>query len=130
MRILFLDLSKFYLRIMKKIYSLVFILMFHFGYAQEKMSLSGLVSSEKKGISEARVFLTGTKYATQTDSLGNYNFANIAEGIYKIQIIASGFQTLKKNITVKINENIQVILKYPKILFIKALFYVVLITMK
>ncbi|MFV8368753.1 TonB-dependent receptor [Flavobacterium sp. LB2R40] len=79
--------------------------MVHFSYAQEKTSLSGSVSSEKKGISEARVFLIGTKYATQTDSLGNYNIANIAEGNYRIQITASGFQTLKKNITVKINEN-------------------------
>ncbi|MFV8334939.1 TonB-dependent receptor [Flavobacterium sp. RSP29] len=79
--------------------------MFNFGYAQEKTSLSGFVSSEKKGVSEARVFLIGTKYATQTDSLGNYSIANIAGGNYRIQITASGFQTLKKNITVKINEN-------------------------
>ncbi|MES2577271.1 MAG: TonB-dependent receptor plug domain-containing protein, partial [Bacteroidota bacterium] len=79
--------------------------MFNFGYSQEKTSLSGFVSSEKKGVSDARVFLTGTKYATQTDSLGNYSIENIAEGNYRIQITASGFQTLKKNITVKINEN-------------------------
>ncbi|RTZ08275.1 TonB-dependent receptor [Flavobacterium bomense] len=79
--------------------------MFHFGYSQEKTNLSGFISSEKKGVSEARVFLIGTKYATQTDSLGNYSIANIAEGNYKIQIVAEGFQTLKKNITVKINEN-------------------------
>ena len=90
---------------MKKLYLLLVFLMFHFSYSQEKTSLSGFVTSEKKGISEARVFLIGTKYATQTDSLGNYNIANIAEGSYKIQIIASGFQTLKKSITLKINEN-------------------------
>nr|WP_317125153.1 TonB-dependent receptor [Flavobacterium sp. LB2P53] len=90
---------------MKKLCSLLVFLMFHFGYGQEKTNLSGFISSEKKGVSEARVFLIGTKYATQTDSLGNYSIANIAEGNYKIQIVAEGFQTLKKNITVKINEN-------------------------
>ncbi|WP_428832000.1 TonB-dependent receptor [Flavobacterium yafengii] len=79
--------------------------MFNFGYSQEKTSLSGFVSSEKKGVSEARVFLIGTKYATQTDSLGKYSIANIAEGNYKVQITVSGFQTLKKNITVKSNGN-------------------------
>ncbi len=97
--------SKFNLSIVKKIYPLFVFLMFHFGYTQEKTSLSGFVSSEKKGISEARVFLTGTKYATQTDSLGKYSIENIDEGSYKIQIVATGFQTLKKSITLKKNEN-------------------------
>jgi len=83
----------------------VLFLMFHFGYAQEKRRLSGLISSENEGISEARVFLIGTKYATQTDSLGKYSIENIDEGSYKIQVVAAGFQTLKKNITVKSNEN-------------------------
>jgi outer membrane receptor for ferrienterochelin and colicins len=98
-------LPKFNLSTVKKLCALFVFVMFHFGYGQEKTSLSGFVSSEKKGVSEARVLLIGTKYATQTDSLGYYNIANIAEGSYKIQIIASGFQTLKKNITVKSNEN-------------------------
>ncbi|MDI6045628.1 TonB-dependent receptor [Flavobacterium sp. LB3R18] len=90
---------------MKKLCTLLIFLMFNFGYSQEKTSLSGFVSSEKKGVSEARVFLIGTKYATQTDSLGKYSIANIAEGNYKVQITVSGFQTLKKNITVKSNGN-------------------------
>ena len=97
--------SKFNLSIVKKTYALVLFLIFHFGYSQEKINLSGFVSSEKKGISEARVFLIGTKHATQTDSLGKYSIENINEGNYKIQIVAEGFQTLKKNITVKSNEN-------------------------
>lgn len=96
---------KFNLSTVKNLYILSIILMFNFGYSQEKTSLSGFVSSEKKGVSDARIFLIGTKYATQTDSLGNYSIENIAEGNYRIQITASGFQTLKKNITVKINEN-------------------------
>ena len=47
----------------------------------------------------------GTNYKTETDSLGNYKLENIPEGNYKIQIIANSFQTLKKNIIVKKNEN-------------------------
>jgi len=98
-------LSKFNLSIVKKLYVLFIFLMFHFGYSQEKTSLSGFVSSEKKGISDARIFLIGTKYTTLTDSLGKYSIENIAEGNYKIQIVVDGFQTLKKNIIIKSNEN-------------------------
>jgi len=98
-------LPKFNLSTVKKLCALFVFVMFHFGYSQEKTSLSGFISSEKKGISEARVFLIGTKYATQTDSLGKYIVENIDVGNYKIQVVASGFQTLKKNIVIKINEN-------------------------
>ena len=84
---------------------LFIILLVHFGYSQEKTSLSGIISSDKKRVAEARVFLIGTKYATQTDSLGKYSIANIAEGNYKIQIVAEGFQIIKKNIIVKSNEH-------------------------
>jgi outer membrane receptor for ferrienterochelin and colicins len=89
----------------KNLYVLFVFLMFNFGYSQQKTSLSGFVSSGKKGISKASVLCIGTKYATQTDSLGQYNIENMMEGSYKLQIVAAGFQTLKKNITVKINEN-------------------------
>jgi outer membrane receptor for ferrienterochelin and colicins len=40
-------------------------------------------------------FLIGTKYSTQTDSLGHYTIENIAQGHYKIQI--SSFETLKEH---------------------------------
>ena len=97
--------SKFNLSIVKNAYLLILFLTIHFGYSQEKTSLSGFVSSEKKGVSEVRILLLGTKYATQTDSIGKYSIENIPEGNYKIQIAAVGFQTLKKSITIKINEN-------------------------
>nr|WP_309760600.1 carboxypeptidase-like regulatory domain-containing protein [Flavobacterium sp.] len=90
---------------MKKKFVLFIILLVHFGYSQEKTSLSGIISSDKKRVAEARVFLIGTKYATQTDSLGKYSIDTIAEGNYKVQIAAAGFQSLKKSITVKNNEN-------------------------
>ena len=96
--------SKFNLSTVKNLYTLLVFLIIHFGYSQEKMSLSGFISSDKKRVSEARVFLIGTKYTTQTDILGSYTIENIPEGNYKIQITATGFETLKKNITVLHNK--------------------------
>ena len=77
---------------MKIIIPIFLFLLFNLGYSQEKTRVSGIVSSEKKGITDARVFLIGTKYITETDSLGQFSITNIAEGNYKIQIIAEGFQ--------------------------------------
>jgi outer membrane receptor for ferrienterochelin and colicins len=49
-----------------------------------------IISSDKS--CRSSFFLIGTKYATQTDSLGKYSI-DTAEGNYKIQITAAGFQT-------------------------------------
>ncbi|HEX9151276.1 MAG TPA: TonB-dependent receptor plug domain-containing protein, partial [Flavobacterium sp.] len=84
---------------------MILIFLVNFSYAQEKISISGSVSSENKAIPEARVVIIGTQYKTKTDSIGKYTFENIPEGTYKIQIIANSFQTSRKNITVKKNEN-------------------------
>jgi outer membrane receptor for ferrienterochelin and colicins len=69
----------------------------------KKISLSDLFSDKRE--CQKLMFLIGTKYSTQTDSLGHYTIENIAQGHYKIQITATGFETLKKNITIPINEN-------------------------
>lgn len=82
-----------------------FFLVVNFSQAQENSLVSGLVSSEKKGVSEASIAIMGTNYKTETDSLGKYKLQNIPEGNYKIQVIANNFQTVRKNIIVKKNEN-------------------------
>ncbi|MFV8325629.1 TonB-dependent receptor [Flavobacterium sp. ZS1P14] len=84
---------------------MIFVFLVNFSYAQEKTFISGSVSSENKAIPEASVVIIGTQYKTKTDNLGKYTFENIPEGTYKIQIIANSFQTSRKNITVKKNEN-------------------------
>jgi outer membrane receptor for ferrienterochelin and colicins len=88
-----------------------------------KNKLSGIISSDKKRLQKLVFFLIGTKYATQTDSLGQYSITNIAEGNYKIQITAAGFQTIKKN-AIKENENNILILNFqvPKTNLTKSLF--------
>jgi outer membrane receptor for ferrienterochelin and colicins len=51
-----------------------------------KNKLSGIISSDKKRLQKLVFFLIGTKYATQTDSLGQYSITNIAEGIIKYKL--------------------------------------------
>jgi outer membrane receptor for ferrienterochelin and colicins len=58
-----------------------------------------IISSDKTVL--ARVFFNGTKYATQTDSLGKYSIDTIAEGNYKSTNYSSRFSNFKKSITVK-----------------------------
>jgi hypothetical protein len=51
----------------------------------KKTSLSGIISSDKKRLQKL-VFLIGTKYATQTDSLGSIVSILLREIIkYKLQ---------------------------------------------
>lgn len=90
---------------MKKLYVLFIFLVVNFSYAQEKTFVSGLISSERKVIPNASIILIGTNYTTKTDSLGNYKLENIPEGTYKIQVKANSFQTFRKNIIVKKDEN-------------------------
>jgi outer membrane receptor for ferrienterochelin and colicins len=98
-------LPKINLSIVKKLFVVFIFLVVNFSYAQEKTFVSGLVSSEKKGVPRASIVIMGTNYKTKTDSLGNYNLENIPEGNYKIQVIANSFQTSKKNIIVKKDGN-------------------------
>lgn len=84
---------------------MLFVFLGNFSYSQEKTFVSGSVSSEKKAIPDASIVIMGTNYKTKTDSLGNYTLENIPEGAYRIQIIANSFQTSRKNIIVRKNEN-------------------------
>ena len=90
---------------MKKLVIVFIFLVVNFSYAQEKTFVSGLVSSEKNGVPGATIVIMGTNHKTETDSLGNFKLENIPEGNYKIQVIANSFQTSKKNIIVKKEEN-------------------------
>ncbi|SEF54925.1 TonB-dependent receptor [Flavobacterium urumqiense] len=90
---------------MKKLVIVFISLVVNFSYAQEKTFVSGLVSSEKNGVPGATIVIMGTNHKTETDSLGNFKLENIPEGNYKIQVIANSFQTSKKNIIVKKEEN-------------------------
>lgn len=104
-KILFLALSKLFLSIIKNI-ALLFLFVFSTGaYTQEKIAISGIISSENHGILGANIVLLGTSYTTATDSVGYYKLQDIPQGSYKIQATANTFQTARKTVTVKENEN-------------------------
>ena len=86
--------------------ALLFLFVFSTGaYTQEKIAISGIISSENHGIPGANIVLLGTSYTTATDSLGYYKLQDIPQGSYKIQATANTFQTARKTVTVKENEN-------------------------
>lgn len=75
-------------------------------FSQENQSISGKVTEGKNAIKQAELILVGTKLKTETDSIGNYKFENLTIGNYKIEIKAMGFETIKKNIIIKENDNL------------------------
>jgi outer membrane receptor for ferrienterochelin and colicins len=86
--------------------ALLFLFVFSTGaYTQEKITISGIISSENHGILGANIVLLGTSYTTATDSVGYYKLQDIPQGSYKIQATANTFQTARKTVTVKENEN-------------------------
>ncbi len=91
---------------MKNIYLLLLLFFSSLSFSQEKQSISGQVTSEKNALKQTDVILIGTKLKTQTDSLGNYKFENLALGNYKIQVSAMGLETVRKSIILKENDNL------------------------
>ena len=86
----------------------LFIICFLFqqSFSQEKQSIAGQVKTDKVGLNQVEISLIGTRLKTETDSLGNYKFENLAVGNYKIQLSKAGFTTIRKSINLKENENV------------------------
>ena len=76
------------------------------GFSQKPATISGKITTNNTPVTQLNIKINHTSYKTQTDSLGNYIFANIAPGNYKIQISAMEFQQIIKNVTVKYDENL------------------------
>ena len=77
-----------------------------FAFSQEKQTIFGRITAHNVGVTKSEVFLIGTKLKTETDSLGNYKFDNLDVGNYKIQVATFGFETIRKNINLKINDSL------------------------
>ena len=77
-----------------------------FAFSQEKQTIFGRITAHNVGVTKSEVFLIGTKLKTETDSLGNYKFDNLNVGNYKIQVATFGFETIRKNINLKINDSL------------------------
>ena len=91
---------------MKNICSILFLLILSSALSQNNQGISGKVTVGKIGLKEVEVLLIGTKQKTETDSLGNFTFKNLTVGTYKIQIVTMGFETIRRTVIVKENENI------------------------
>lgn len=90
---------------MKNIFLIVLIIISQVIFAQEKGSLSGRISSSGVSIMDADIKIIGTDFSTSSDSIGYYKIESIPSGNYKIQISYVGNKTLKRNITIKKEEN-------------------------
>ena len=91
---------------MKVIRIFAVLLCFCCGFSQKPATISGKITTNNTPVAQLNIKINHTSYKTQTDSLGNYIFANIAPGNYKIQISAMEFQQIIKNVTVKYDENL------------------------
>ena len=91
---------------MKNIYLLLVLFSSTFVFSQNEQSISGKVIAEKNEMKKVDVILVGLKLKTETDSIGNYKFENLAAGNYKIQIKEMGFKTVLKNINLAENANL------------------------
>lgn len=100
---------------MKKIFILLLTLTSIKNLAQENGSISGKISSNLVVVSLANIVLLNTEKATISDTLGNYKIENLIESSYKIQISAMGFETIRKTILVKKNENLSLNFELKKI---------------
>lgn len=92
---------------MKNIFLLLSIICFQIAEAQEKNILFGKISSDGIALTDADIQIIGTKFSTSSDSLGNYKIENIPSGNYKIQASYIGSKNLRKNISLKQNENLR-----------------------
>lgn len=90
---------------MKKIFIILLTLISVKNLAQENGSISGKITSNLEVVASANIMLLNTEEITSSDSLGNYKIENLIESSYKIQISAMGFETIRKTILIKKNEN-------------------------
>lgn len=86
---------------MKKIISIFFILFtIQISFAQQSLRLQGNIIDSKTSepIPFASVFLEGTTYGTQTDSVGNFIIRNIVSGNYRLVVSMIGYKTVVQSV--------------------------------
>ena len=91
---------------LKNIFLLFVVLITTLSFSQERQSVSGQVMAGKVGLNQAEISLIGTKFKTETDSLGNFKLNNLIMGSYKIQVSAFGFETIRKTVNLKENDSL------------------------
>ncbi|MBS7255295.1 TonB-dependent receptor [Flavobacterium branchiicola] len=88
---------------MKHLFLIILILAVKNSYSQ---NISGKVYADIPPAQEINVVLLNTNFKTQTDSLGFYQFSNIPNGSYKIEVTSTGFKPVIKRISILENQNL------------------------
>ena len=69
-------------------------------------SISGIITSDTKGVASASIRGLKTSLGTVSDSLGFYSLPNVKAGAYTLSVSRVGFLTVTKHIRIKEGENI------------------------
>ncbi len=84
---------------------MVFLFFFCKSLGQQIGTISGKITSGSEQVERANITVLNSKIAVVSDSLGYYKIENIAADNYKIQISSMGFESIRKTILVRKNEN-------------------------
>ncbi len=90
---------------MKNIIILVCILITSKSLGQHNGTISGRITSDSEPVSEANIILLNSKIAVASDSLGYFKIENLPEQECKLQVSAMGFQSVRKTVLARKNEN-------------------------
>ena len=69
--------------------------------AQEKNSVSGVITSGGMVLADADIKIIGTNFSASSDESGFYKMENVPSGNYKMQVSFVGNKTLRKTISIK-----------------------------
>lgn len=86
---------------MKNIFLIVFLFLSQIIDAQEKKSISGIITSGGMVLADADIKIIGTNFSASSDDSGFYKIENIPNGNYKMQVSFVGNKTLRKTISIK-----------------------------
>ncbi|MES2748747.1 MAG: TonB-dependent receptor [Bacteroidota bacterium] len=84
---------------------LVCILITSKSLGQHNGTISGRITSDSEPVSEANIILLNSKIAVASDSLGYFKIENLPEQECKLQVSAMGFQSVRKTVLARKNEN-------------------------
>lgn len=83
---------------MKNLISIVLLLLSFPLFAQT--TVKGKITAEGAALEYATVTLLKTKFATTTDSIGNYKLTTIPKGDYQVKVSFAGFKSQQQKITI------------------------------
>lgn len=67
-------------------------------YSQEKITIRGVIKGKNSFVEKAVITIAGTPYSIESDHEGAYLFEDIAQGDYKIKVVAPNFRIQSKSI--------------------------------